>query len=424
MEKLTLPNGLRVLLDWQGHARTASFGIWIKSGPVYETRENNGVSHLIEHMLFKGTTTRTSLEISEEMDSIGGQMNAYTANDFTCFYARTLEEHVVQAFTILADMVACPRFDPHDLQLEKNVVLEEISMSEDQPEDRVAENLYRGVWQKSPMGLPILGTRESLGALDREALCGYHARHYAPEQMVVSICGRFDREAFLQLVHARFDALSPGAGQPVEVAMPYTRTCSFEQSEQEQTHLCLGLPGYSFLDDRRYALSILNMVAGGSSSSRLFQRIREELGLAYSIYSGASSYHDGGLMEIQTAVSPGADRTACEEILKVLSGLREGVTEKEFLRAREQLKSNLVMGMESTSSRAGHMGRSELLKGSIDSEDDLLSQIGGVTLEQVNQTAAELLDFDRLSVSVVGPSEEEAYYQSISGNERTGHRRP
>lgn len=415
MEKLTFPNGLRVLLDWQGHARTASFGVWAKSGPVYEDEGNNGISHLIEHMLFKGTTSRSSLRISEEMDAIGGQMNAYTANDFTCFYARALEEHVGQAFDIVADMVVNPRFDPKDLALEKSVVLEEISMSEDQPEDRVAENLYRSVWRNSPMGLPILGTRESLERLDERSLREYHARHYAPRQMVVAVCGRFDRERFLHLVEERFAALEGAREEMGEIPMDYTRSCCFTPGDQEQTHLCLCLPGFNFLDGRRYALSILNMVAGGSSSSRLFQRIREELGLAYSIYSGVSSYQGGGLIEIQTAVSPGSDRTACEEILRVLSDLRKGITEKEFLRAREQLKSNLVMGMESNSARAGHMGRSELLKGTIDSEDEVLRQIGGVTLEQVNKTAYEMLDPGRLSASVLGPSDQEAYYRSVAG---------
>ena len=414
MEKLTLPNGLRVLLDWQGHVRTASFGVWVKSGPIYEEKENNGISHLIEHMLFKGTASRSSLQISEEMDAIGGQMNAYTANDFTCFYARTLEEHVGQAFDIVADMVASPRFDPKDLALEKNVVLEEIGMSEDQPEDRVAENLYRNVWKNSPMGFSILGARESLEKLDEGALREYHARCYAPSRMVVAVCGRFDREQFLRLVERRLGALKGPGEEPEKISMPYTRSCCIVPGEQEQTHLCLGLPGLDFLDNRRYALSILNMVMGGSSSSRLFQRIREELGLAYSIYSSASSYQGGGLLEIQTAVSPGTDRTASEEILHVLSGLRKGVTEKDFFRAREQLKSNLVMGMESSSSRAGHMGRSELLKGFVDSEDEVLRQIAGVTLDQVNQVACELLDPGRLSVSVLGPSNQEAYYRAVT----------
>lgn len=416
MEKVILPNGLRVLLDWQDHARSASFGVWVKSGPVYENKENNGISHFMEHMVFKGTATRTSLQISEEMDSIGGQMNAYTTSDFTCFYARALEEHIGQAFDIVSDMVVNPRFDPKDLELEKSVVAEEISMSEDQPEDRVAENLYRRIWRDSPLGMPILGTRQTLERLGQKDMFAYHAQHYAPDQVVVAICGRFDRDAFLQQVDSRFGGIARSKAQPEETPVSYIQSCAFENSKQEQTHLCLGLPGISIWDDRRHALSILHMILGGSSSSRLFQKIREELGLAYSISSGVASYQTGGLLEVQTAVSPGADRRACEEILGVLSQLqREGVTEKEFLRAREQLKSNLVMGTESTSARAGRMGRSEILRNRVESEDDLLAQINAVTWELVNQTARELLDLSRLSVSVVGPSDQEAYYQSITG---------
>lgn len=421
MEKLTLSNGLRVLLDWQDQARSASFGVWVKSGPAYESRENNGISHFMEHMVFKGTATRTSLRISEEMDSIGGQMNAYTTTDFTCFYARALEEHVGQAFDIVSDMVVNPRFDPKDLELEKSVVAEEISMNEDQPEDRVAENLYRHIWPDSPMGMPILGTRDTLKGLGQQEMFCYHALHYAPDQVVVAICGRFDREAFLRQIQDRFGALKQSNVQTAAPPMEYVPSCSFENSKQEQTHLSLGLPGISLWDSRKYALSILNMILGGSSSSRLFQKIREELGLAYSISSGISSYERGGLLEIQTAVSPGEDRRACQEILGVLSTLRrEGVTEKEFLRAREQLKSNLVMGMENTTARAGHMGRGEILRGRVESEDDILNQISKVTWELVNQTARELLDPNRLSVSVVGPSDQEAYYQSIVGSSQPG----
>lgn len=416
MEKIVLPNGVRVLMEWQAHARTACFGVWAKSGSAYESKQVNGISHLIEHMVFKGTERRSALDIAEEMDAIGGQMNAYTASDYTCFYARTLSEHVEQAFDILADMVTAPRFDPRDLELEKGVVLEEIGMSRDTPEERVAENLYSSVWRDSSAGLPILGTEESLKPMDAPLLHRYRAEKYAPDRLVAAICGRFDREAFLRQAERFFAGIPAGNGQQEDCSIVYHKSCAIERCDQEQTHLCLCVPGVSTSDPRRHALSMLNIIAGGSSSSRLFQRIREELGLAYSIYTNTASFQGGGLFEIQTAVSPGADEQACAEILKVLQTLRNGgVTQKEFTRAKEQLKSSLVMGMENASSRVGHMGRNELLRNRVKTEDELLEEINAVTIEGVCAAAQELLALEQLSISVVGPRVRGEFYQGVVG---------
>ena len=397
MEKVTFPNGLRVLMEKQDHVRSVSFGFWIKSGSAYETAAENGVSHFMEHMAFKGTAEKSARQIAEEMDAIGGQMNAYTAKEYTCYYGRTLTEHLEKAFSILAGMVTRPKLDPGDIQTEKSVIMEEISMTEDMPEDRVVENQYAGVWRKSSYGRPILGTRESLRRIGRGELKRVLRKRYSPDRVVAAVCGNFCREQFLELAHRFFGGQRKG---PALV---------------EQTHICLCLPGLDSLSPQLQPLNVLNLVTGGSTSSRLFQRLREELGLAYSVDSGTTAYLSGGLFEIQTAVSPETAERTVEEILKTLEELKTGVSPTEFSRAREQLKAGLVMGMESTSSRVGHMGRNELLKGRVLTEDELLERINSVTIEEVNQVASHIFDLSRLSVSVVGPKLNPSFYEAIGG---------
>ena len=414
MEKITLPNGLKILLEPLSYARTACFEILAKSGSAYENRQNNGISHFIEHMVFKGTQNRTSRQIAEEMDAIGGQMNAFTAKDYTCFYARTLTEHVTKGFDILADMVTSPLFDERDIETEKGVVLEEISMVEDNPEDKVAENQYASVWRYSKMGMPILGTPESLSGIDKYTLNQYSRVKYAPNRVLVAICGKFDREAFLDRVYRYFEDRQKGDEIITNSEISYIQGACVENTKQEQTHINLCMPGIDSFDKRRYDLGVLNMIAGGSTSSRLFQRIREEQGLAYSIYSSTLSYNSGGLLEVQTAVNPEMAEKAVKEIISVLANLSAGVTPREFVRAREQMKSNIMMSMESISSRVGTMGRSGLLKGYVYSEEEILEEIESVTLESVNRVASELIDLSKLSVSVVGPVKDEEFYHKIA----------
>lgn len=283
MEKVTFPNGLRVLMEKQDHVRSVSFGFWIKSGSAYETAAENGVSHFMEHMAFKGTAEKSARQIAEEMDAIGGQMNAYTAKEYTCYYGRTLTEHLEKAFSILAGMVTRPKLDPGDIQTEKSVIMEEISMTEDMPEDRVVENQYAGVWRKSSYGRPILGTRESLRRIGRGELKRVLRKRYSPDRVVVAVCGNFCREQFLELAHRFFGGQRKGPALVDDCRMAYTRSCVLQEEDQEQTHICLCLPGLDSLSPQLQPLNVLNLVTGGSTSSRLFQRLQEELGLAYSV---------------------------------------------------------------------------------------------------------------------------------------------
>ena len=400
-ECVTLPNGLQIWLDPQPDRYTAAFGVWVSSGSCMETPEQNGISHFLEHMFFKGSQTRTAAQLAAEMDGLGGQLNAFTAKEYTCFYARTLAEHVADGFALLADMLRYPAMQPELLETERGVVLEEISAAADDPEDAVGERLEQAIWAQSPYGRPILGTRETVEVLTVESLNAHRARMFVPNRMVVSISGAFDRDAFLAQVTDAFGDLTPGVGRAKPDPIPYTRADIAEKRRLEQTHICLALPAVPAQDPRRWALTMLSSVLGGASSSRLFQRIREELGLAYAIDSDVSLYDGGGALYIQAAVSPNQMARAAAEIGAVLRALRAGVTAAEFDRAREGLRASLRMSMESSMSRAAYAGRTALT-GSVRTDDEILAQVARVTRDDVNALAAELLDLDRLSVSVCG----------------------
>jgi predicted Zn-dependent peptidase len=420
MEKITLENGLRVLLEPDDGLRSASFGVWVKSGSLYENGRENGISHFMEHMLFKGTERRSARRMAEDMDRIGGQMNAYTAKDYTCYYARTLQEHVPDGFDILGDMITGSLFDAREIETEKGVVLEELAMSEDLPEDKVAENLYAAVW-RGPLAQPILGTRGTIPAFGREGLLRWLRRHYAPQDMVVAVCGRYGRVEFLNGVERYFAPLPRGQENPPPAPTAYRRAAALAQEEQEQVHVVLAFPGLTSADPRRPALNLLNCILGGSTSSRLFQRIREDLGLAYTVESNAVCYGGAGLLEVQTAVQPAAAEKACEEILREIRRLRrDGVTEEELARARAQTKAALLMGMESSAARVGHLGRSELLRGTVKSEEALVRELEETGRAAVNEAARELLNENNLSVSAVGPLREECFYRDLAGD--TGDR--
>lgn len=403
MEKIVLDNGVRVILNKQDTTKSSCFGVWVKSGSVYETNKLNGISHFIEHMVFKGTKTRSYYDISNEMDAIGGQLNAYTAKEYTCFYAKALSEHVTKAFDIVADMIINPKFDNADIELEKGVVLREIYMSNDMSDEKVAENLYQKVWSHHPLGQPILGTEESLSNFTSKDLRDYMQQNYSSDKIVISISGNFDKDAFLELVYKYFKDLKKSSNELILKPLVYKKSLVFEENlELEQTHICMCFPGFSAFDVNKNSLNLLNVIVGGSSSSRLFREIREELALVYSIYSSSVCYNSGGLFEIQTATDHNMAQRTFNKIVEILKELKNGVTKEEFSRAKEQLKSSVIMGLESTSSKASFFGRSEILKNKIKSEDELLNELNSITFESVNRIAKEIIDFDKMSISIIG----------------------
>ncbi len=414
MKRVTLSNGLRLLMLPDDHGRSVSVSVWIGSGSRFEQPERSGVSHYIEHMLFKGTHTRSALDIAEQTDAIGGQFNAYTAKEYTCLYARSLDSHLPLAFNIISDMITSPRLSEEDMETERGVILEEIGMYEDSPEDLLLDGMYEAMWGNTMLGANIAGTRETVGRMTTDDLRAHMAEQYTASRIVCAVSGAFDWEEFAALAEKNLGSL-PCGGVPFKAEFAgYRRANNLIEKDFEQNHFCIGFPAVSQDDERRHALGLLNCICGGSSSSRLFQRIREELGLAYSVGCTFTPYMREGMFEVDAAVNPKNEEAAIRELIAVLCALkRDGVTQNEFLRAKEQHKASTIMGLEGNAAIAGHMGRGELLRGRIKSDDESLATLDAITLEQVNQAARDFIDFDSFSLCAVGKVRDENSYLSI-----------
>ncbi|MCL2486585.1 MAG: insulinase family protein [Oscillospiraceae bacterium] len=403
IEKITLPNGLRVVLLPNGHNLSASVSLWVGSGSRFERPETAGASHFIEHMLFKGTDRRTARGIAEEMDGIGGQMNAYTTKEYTCYYARALRDHLPLAVDILCDMIVNSRFDEDDINLERGVILEEIGMYDDSPEDILLDGLYSSVWPDNMLGSNILGSRETVSDMTSGVMREHMARQYTGRRMVCAIAGSFDRNAIIAQITGALGKI-PRGEIPFEATQAVYRPNSFILDKDfEQAHICIGFPSVGQGDERRHALGLLSSICGGTGSSRLFQRLREDLGLCYSVGCTVTPYLREGLLDVDAAVSPENIEPALREITRVLCALRrDGVTENELIRAKEQTKASIIMGLESSSAVAAHMARGEIMRGKILSEEEIIAQIDGVTIEDVNAAAREFINFDISAVCGVG----------------------
>ncbi len=414
VEKVTLANGLRILMLKDERCRSASVSLWIGSGSRLEQPQTAGVSHFIEHMLFKGTGNRSAREIAEEMDYIGGQFNAYTTKEYTCVYARALSTQLDRALDIISDMVVNSLFSEGDIETERGVILEEIGMYEDSPEDLLMDGLYMSIWQGSALGANILGTRESVSAMTAADMRAHMSEQYGAQRLVLAVSGAFDRDRFVELASEKLGVLS-ASNVPFETEKAiYTPSVKLIEKEFEQTHICMGFPGVSTMDEDRHALSMLNAILGGSTSSRMFQRVREELGLAYSVGSSFTPYMKEGVFEIDAAVSPKNDLAALGEMTRELCRIkRDGVTEVELDRAREQTKAGVIMGLEGNAAAAAHMGRGELFKHSVRTEDEIIATINSVTVEQVNRAARRFIDFDSLSLCAVGKVRGENSYIGV-----------
>lgn len=400
-EKILLKNGVKILYEQVPYVRSAAMGIFAGCGSRLEAPSENGASHFIEHMVFKGTDTRTAADIASEMDAIGGQVNAYTTKETTCFYARALSEHLDRAADILCDMFLNPRFDPKDVETERGVIVEEIGMYDDTPEDLVVERLLGKVYGGSSLGRPILGTRATLQGLTAERLKTFKKRHYRADQTIVSLSGCFD-EKLLDTLKETFSVLeNPNISSPA-APIPHV-VFTAKEKDIAQNHLCLSWPGRPAGDPDRFVTQIFNCILGGGASSRLFQSVRERLGLCYTVYTFTSAYRDTGLFSVYTAVNPETEGKALTAIREEFSRfLQDGPTPEEVDRAREQVKAGIVMGMESIQTRMSHMARSEQVLGRIPSLDELVAQYDAVTREQVWDMARCLLRPEEMSLSAVG----------------------
>ena len=400
---LTMPNGLRVVGERIPHFRSVSVGLWIGTGSQDEYTNEGGISHFIEHMVFKGTKKRTARRIAEEMDAVGGQLNAFTSKECTCFYAKTVDEHLPLAMDVVCDLAVNPLFDAGELEKEKGVVLEEIAMSEDTPEDLVHEMLMLAHFGDQSVARPILGAAEQVSAYTRDDLAAYWGVKYHPQNAVLSIAGNYDWNEVQRMIGEKLGEWSPDNYRPRTTA---TETVApgrlAKDKEIEQTHICLGFPGLPIGDTKNFELSLFNSVYGGAMSSRLFQKIREESGLAYTVYSYPNAYTDCGMISVYAATNPENVQKVYNQILDETKHLAEdGLTREEFAMAREQLKAGFILGMESTSGRMQASGRRMLLLGDTRGESEIIDRVNAIDYDTTNELMRQLLCAPH-SISIVG----------------------
>jgi len=386
-EIFNLKNGIRVVCEHIPYVKSVSFGVWVGVGSNRETLSNNGISHFIEHMLFKGTKTRTAKQIAEQTDAIGGHMNAFTSRDCTCFYFRVISEYLEKGIDILSDMFTNSIFDSNDIALEKNVVLEEISMYEDSPEDIIQDIMMRKVWQGNSLGYPVLGTSSSLKKINREKIVDYIETNYTPENIVISVVGNFDIKNLLKLVEEKFGSVKASEKDVKAMPTPKFNTCNVvEEKDIEQTHLCISYEAFERDHELAYPLTVVNSVLGGGASSRLFQNIRENNGLAYSVYSYQSIFSSAGMLTVYAAMNPARLSQVQELIEKEIDSLvKYGITEDELKKTLAQLKSGVILGLESTSSRMNSYGQSLLSRNTIRTLDEIEEGLNKVNLENVHE---------------------------------------
>ncbi len=399
----TLDNGLCVVGEENSFVRSIAMGIWIKNGSVDEDGHNTGISHFIEHMMFKGTENRSARDIADEMSEVGGRINAFTGKEYMCYYAHTLDNHFDVALDVLSDMLLNSSFRDEDMDKEKGVILEEINMYEDSPEEIVHDLIQEESWKESPLGNNILGTKEIINGFISEDIRNYMDRHYIPDNIVISVVGKFDFDEIFEKINAKFSVLEKKKHIQRKTKTEYQRSFVTKDKDIEQVHLCMAFPSIAYESDKIYVLSILNTILGGGINSRLFQSIREEKGLAYSIYSYAETFNIAGMLNVYAAANPTQIEAVVEAIIKEINQLlEEGILEKEMNKTKEQLKSNLIIGFENMNSRMSSYGKSMLMLDRIKTQDEMIEGVNAVDVDSLMTFAREVFDFDNMSVALVG----------------------
>ncbi|MGZ0040817.1 M16 family metallopeptidase [Paenibacillus ottowii] len=404
MERIQLKNGLRVVIEKIPTVRSVSFGIWVKTGSRNETPDNSGISHFIEHMLFKGTERFSAKEIAEQFDAIGGNVNAFTSKEYTCYYAKVLDEHLPIAVDVLSDMFFHSKLDGEELAREKNVILEEISMYEDTPDDMVHDLVSLAAYGEHPLAYPILGTENHLLALDSSHLSQYMKEHYTIDNTVISVAGNVD-DRLVELLEQHFGHFdNHGIISPLTVP-EFNGNLLYHEKATEQNHICLSLPGFAIGDDLQYAMVLLNNAIGGGMSSRLFQEIREKRGLAYSVYSYHSSHADSGMFTIYAGTAPKQTKDVLDLTLELLRDVAvNGLDATELRKGKEQLKGSLILSLESTGSRMNRLGKNELMLGQHYTLDQMIEHIDQVTADDVNKVLDRMFS-EPFALSMVGASD-------------------
>lgn len=403
-KKTTLDNGLRIVSEKIPYVRSVSIGVWVGTGSRNENRFNNGISHFIEHMLFKGTDKRSAKEIAESIDNIGGQLNAFTGKECTCYYTKTLDSHIEIAVEVLSDMLFNSVFAKKDIDIERKVILEEIGMYEDSPEELVHDILSETVWNGNSLGYPILGTQECLNNISKETIKEYISNNYTPQNSVISVAGNFDDDTLFEIIKRNFSKwdMNNVVGRDFEKA-EFIADAKIKEKDTEQVHVCLGFDGIEHGNDSLYTLLAVNNIFGGGMSSRLFQKIREEKGLVYSIYSYPSSYKNAGLFTIYAGMNPEQLPKVSNMIIDEISELlKRGITKDDLEKSKEQLKGNYILGLESTSSRMNSIGKSELMLGRIYSPEEVLKKIDEIAMDSVNEVISKIFKLNKMSFTAVG----------------------
>ncbi|MDR3270806.1 MAG: insulinase family protein [Peptococcaceae bacterium] len=419
-QKVTLPNGLRIVTEEIPFVRSVAIGIWIGAGSRDEQEGYEGISHFIEHMLFKGTTQRTAKDLAESLETAGGQLNAFTTKEYTCYYAKVLDEDVDLAIDVLGDMFFCSLFDEQEIEKEKRVVIEEVKMYEDTPDELIHDLFSEYVWNDHPLGRSVLGTAETIHTLTREKILTYMDTHYGPENIVVAVAGKITHAEIIAKL-GLFSEFRRGQKRALGVPPVGKTICRLIKKDTEQMHLVMGVPGLGQNDDDIYAMHIINNILGGGLSSRLFQQIREQRGLAYTVYTYHSAYADAGLFAIYAGASPVNAAEVVECILSEMDDIRNhGISPLELERTKSQIKGSLYLGLEAVSSRMSRLGKTELTYNRVLTPEEVVDKLTAVALEDIIRVMRRLWQREQVSLAMIGPAEFEVDLQPVLAKRHWG----
>ena len=404
IQREVLPNGLTIITEQMDHIRSVSLGIWLKSGSRHDDAPVNGISHFIEHMVFKGTTSRSAEDIARQVDSIGGNMDAFTGKETVCFNMKVLDEHLPVAIDILSDMVLNPVFAASEITRERGVILEEIKMDEDNPDYLVHELFTQNFFKDHPLGKPILGTKETVRRFDQEAIRADYGQKFVPGNIIISAAGNIQHDHVVDLLHQRFEHLTPGSNgwhnNPPKIS---SRITLRNKKSLEQVQICLGVPSYEISHTRRYVSYVLNTLLGGGMSSRLFQNVREKQGLVYSIFSELNPFRDTGCLSVYAGTSLQSAPKVVQSVLQEFRNFKEvSLSEEELKRGKDQLKGGLMLSLESSTARMSNLARQEMYYDRFVGMDEIIDRIQAVTAEDVQQSARELFRPEAIAVTVLG----------------------
>ena len=403
IKREVLPNGLTILTEEMQHIRSVSIGIWVKTGSRHEDPQVNGISHFLEHMVFKGTTGRTAADIARQMDSIGGNMDAFTAKECICFNVKVLDEHMPIALDVLSDLVLNPVFDTSDITRERGVILEEIKMDEDNPDYLVHEIFTQNFWKDHPLGKPILGTKDTVRKFEQSALKDHALRYFSPANLIISAAGSLNHQRFVELVKEKFSHLAK-AKNGFHQAPPkiISRIVMRNKKSLEQVQICVGVPSHPISHEQRYSSYLLNTLLGGGMSSRLFQNIREQQGLVYAIFSELNPYRDTGCLSVYAGTSRQSATKVVESIVKEFRDIKQPVSADELRRAKDQLKGSLMLSLESSSARMSNLARQEMYFDRFLGLDEIIERIEAVTVDDLLEMSNDFFKTEAIAVTVLG----------------------